>query len=147
MSLYDSGQTSAKELLISGAKGLAVGIILGAVLLFSFAAIAYGMTDPDSVTEPLGYAALYISAVAAGIAAARFSREMGAGAAVAGGAAGVMMLILLILMSFIPAEAPKEPLSPIITVLMYAAVPAAAALSGFILRKKQSRKPRHRRRR
>lgn len=132
---------------VCGAKGLAVGIITAAALLFIFTAIAYSSSDPDSLTAPLGYAALYLSAAAAGIAASRICGDNGAGSAIAGGMAGLMLLFTVIIISLIPADLQGEPLSPITSVLMGAAIPAAAALGGFILRKRKSRKIRHRHRR
>lgn len=147
MTGYNKETSPAASVLICGVKGLAVGVILAAVLLFLFTAVAYSATDPDSLTAPLGYVSLYLSAISAGIAAARFSRETGGMAALAGGAAGVMLLFAVILLSLIPAQAPEDVLSPMTSVLMYAAIPAASALGGFLLRKRKSRKIKHKRRR
>lgn len=140
MTSYSKDKRSPSELLICGVKGLAAGVIAAAALLFIFTAVAYGTEDPDSLTAPLGYAALYLSALIAGGAASRISRETGAGAALAGGSAGVMLLFLVIVMTLIPAEAPASAVSPLSAVFMYATVPAAAALGGLVVRHKR-RKP------
>lgn len=136
-----------RDFIIWGAKGLAVGVIVAAVLLFALSAVAYNMTDPGLAVEIMGYSSLFIAAAVSGVIAARVSGEVGGKAAAAGGIAGLMMLCLILMMSMIPAEAATKPLSVAITVLMYAAVPAVAAIGGFALRKKHSHRPRHKRKR
>ena len=74
MSSYNNEQASVKDFVINGAKGLAVGIIAGSVLLFGSAAIAISMSDPNSMTATFGYASLFLSAIIGGVAAARCSR-------------------------------------------------------------------------
>ena len=138
---------SVKDFLLWGLKGLAIGIIAAAVILFALSGVAYSMEDPGKFAEPFGYAALMVSAAISGIVAARVSGEKGAGAAISGGTAGIMMLVLLLILTIIPAEAAKEPLSTATTILMYAAVPIIAFVSGFLFRKKESRRHHRKRRR
>jgi len=135
------------EILISGAKGLAVGIISAAVLLFAFTAVAYGMEDPDSVISVFGYLALYLTAALAGISASRFSHRGDGLSALIGAVSGIMLLIVILLVSLTPSEAAADPLSPGTVALMYAGIPALSALSGFLGRKRKSRKPKYRRKR
>lgn len=146
MSAYTKEASPVSEIFIPALKGLAVAVIAAAVLLFGFTAVAYAMEDPDSFTAPLGYLAMYLSAAVAGGVASRLSGDTGGGAVLSAAAAGVMMLLVLILMSFLPAESAGE-VSPLVTVLMYAAVPAVAALAGLIFRQKRVRKIKHKRRR
>lgn len=137
---------SLSEVLIPAAKGFAVSIISAAILLFAFTAIANGMEDPDSVTAAFGYLALYLTAAASGIGAARFSRRMGGTSALIGGVSGIMLLLAVILVSLIPAKT-AESVSPAIRALMYAAIPAVSALMGFAAKKRKSHKSKYRRRR
>ncbi|MBE6708629.1 MAG: DUF3792 family protein [Ruminococcaceae bacterium] len=147
MSFEKNDHIPARDIVLSGIKGFLISIISGTMILFGFAAITMIADDPASFVSPLGYAALYITAAIGGIVAARVSGDMSVGAMLCGGASGILMLILLILMSFIPVEAAVNPLSPLTTAIMYAAVPVSAALSGFLFKRKPSRKARHRRRR
>lgn len=146
MSSKDSGITPG-TLLICSAKGLAVGIITAAVLLFALAGVAYSMADPNTIAEPLGYVSLFLSAVAAGITASRSSGNAGYISALFGGCAGMLMLILLLFMALLPAEAATQPLSAFTNFIMHAAIPVSAAIGGLLFRKKKTRKPLHRRRR
>ncbi len=145
MSAYTKETSPLSEILIPALKGLAVAVIAAAVFLFGFTAVAYAMEDPDSFTAPLGYLALYLSAAVAGGVSSRLSGDTGGGAVLSAATAGAMMLLVLVLMAFLPAESGN--MSPLITILMYAAIPAVAALTGLIFRQKRVRKIKHKRRR
>ncbi len=146
MSFEKKSHISMRDILISGIKGFILSIIVGTVLLFGFTAIAFSVNDPTSVTAPLGYAALYISVISGGIAAARFSGDTSADAAICGGVSGLMMFVLLLFMSFLPTYN-AESVSSLTSILMYGSIPVSATISGFIFKRKPSRKARHRRRR
>ena len=139
--------TEASKALVCGFGGIAIGTAVAAALLFAFTAIAYSTKDPSSLTAPLGYTALYLTAAVSGIAASRLSGESGAMSAISGAVSGAALLAILIVMSFIPAEAAKTPLAPVTTVLMYASLPVTSATAGFFLRRKYTKKRRRRRRR
>lgn len=147
MSSYTKESSALSEMIVPALKGFAVSVIAAAVLLFAFTAIAYKVQDPDSLTAPLGYAALYISAAVAGAVAARITGDTGTSAVLSAAVAGVMLLVLLILMAFLPAETQAGSVSPLVTVLMYAAVPAVAALGGLLFRRRPTRRMKHKRRR
>lgn len=51
--------------------GLGVSLIFAVVLWFVASAVAYANKDPDAVAGGLGFAAIYISSMAAGFAAVR----------------------------------------------------------------------------
>lgn len=147
MSYEKNENLTMREILISGTKGFLLSVILAAVLLFGFAAIACMSEDPSVMIAPLGYTALYITAIAGGISASRFSGDMSLGTAICGGTSGIILLLILIFMTLIPTEANPDPLSPLVTVIMYAAVPLTSAIFGYIFRKKPRTKVRHRRKR
>lgn len=147
MSSYTKESSPVSEMIVPALKGFVVSVIAAAVLLFGLTAIAYGMLDPDSLTAPLGYAALYVSAAVAGAVAARITGDTGTTAVLSAAVAGVMLLILLILMAFLPAETQANNISPLVTVLMYAAVPAVSALAGLMFRRRPTRRMKHKRRR
>ena len=147
MSSYTKEGSAVTDIVIPALKGLAVAVIVAAILLFALSAIAYGMDDPDSAAGILGYVALYVSSAVAGAVASRINGDTGGLAVAAGGASGAMLLGILLFMSFLPAETSAEHISPLITVLMYGAVPAAAALSGLIFKRKPHRRIKHKKRR
>ena len=147
MSSYTKEGSAVSDIVIPALKGLAVAVIAAAVLLFSMAAVAYGTDDPDSVAGILGYAVLYVSSAVAGAVASRINGDSGGLAVAAGGAAGAMLLAVILMMSLLPAETARESPSPLVTVIMHLAIPAAAALSGLIFRRKPHRRIKHKKRR
>lgn len=147
MSSYDNESVPVTEILLCAVKGFAISVIVAAVLLFGFCAIAYGTDDPDAMSAPLGYLALYLSAVCAGGASSKISGDFGVTAVLSAASAGVMLLMLIIMMSWLPVQTASSSPSPLTSVLMYAAVPAAAALAGLIFRRKRVRRTKHKRRR
>lgn len=131
---------------ISALKGTGICIIVAAALLFAFSGIAYSTEDPNALTEPLGYTALYISAFVAGAVGSRTSGRSDLGAVIAGGLSGIFLLLILVFMSVIPAEAPIKHLPVGTVVLMYGMIPLTSVVSGFLLRRRQKRSRRRRRR-
>ena len=144
MSSNPTDRSTALDKVLPAVKAFAVGIILSAVLLFAFTGIAFFSKDPDSLTALLGYGALYISSAVMGIVAARLSGEKGV---VSSALSGVMMLVLLILMSFLPMECTGSEVSPLVNMLMYAAVPGVTVVAGLLFGKRKPAKHRRRRRR
>ncbi len=136
---YSDKSSGFGEIFISAMKGFAISVVAAAVLLFAAAGIAINTTDPNSLTSPLGYTALYISAATAGAVSSKLSGYTGGTAVLSAAVSGVMMLVILLLMSFLPAETTVRPISPPVKMLMYAAVPAVSALSGLLFRRKQKR--------
>lgn len=147
MSEYNSEMPKTLSVIICGAKGLAIGVIAAAVLLFVFAGIAYGAEAPDTLLSPLGYTALFASSVITGAVAGVCSRSPALHSALHGAVGGVMLLLVILLLSFIPAEAPSHALSPIVKLLMYAGIPITAALGGAVFGKRKKKRARHRRHR
>jgi len=144
MSSITTDRSTALDKVLPAVKAFAIGIILSAVLLFAFTGIAFFSKDPDSLTGLLGYGALYISSAVMGTCAARMSGDKGI---VSSALSGVMMLTLLILMSFLPMECTGNAVSPIVNMLMYAAVPGASVLAGLLFGKRKPVKHRRHRRR
>ncbi len=60
---------------LSGLFGLAVSAGLGLVLILAAAAAAYANADPDALIGPLGLAAVALSSLCGGFAAARHGRR------------------------------------------------------------------------
>lgn len=147
MSSYTKEGSAVTDIVIPAMKGLAVGVIAAAVLLFALTAVAYGMEDPDTMAGILGYVTLYVSSAVAGAVASRMNGDTGGLAVAAGGAAGAMLLALILFMSFLPAETTAKPISTLVTVLMHVAIPAVAALSGFVFKRKPTRRIKHKKRR
>lgn len=148
MSEHNSEMPRALSLIICGAKGFAVGVIAAAVLLFVFAGIAYGADDPEALLAPLGFTALLASSAVAGAVAGASSHAPSPRSALYGAVGGVMLLLAVLLLSFIPAEAPKDALSPIVKLFIYGTIPLSAAACGAVFgKRRRKRRGGHRRRR
>lgn len=78
---------------LSGLFGLCVAAGLGIVLVLIMSVIAGANPDPDALTGPLGLAALAVSALAGGFAAARHGRRAGLLCGLFSGALTVLLVM------------------------------------------------------
>ncbi len=148
MSEHNSEMPRVLSLIICGTKGFAVGVIAAAVLLFVFTGIAYGVDDPEALLTPLGFTALLASSAVTGAVAGASSHTQSPRSALYGAVGGVMLLLAVLLLSFIPAEAPRDALSPAVKLLMYGAIPLLSAACGAVFgKRRRKRRGGHRRRR
>ena len=83
---------------LSCLKAQCVWFVAAVIILFAFCIVSYSTSDPDAVTHPLSLCALYLSAIAGGIAAVKFS-----GDGIASGAlSGLITAVIVFCMSCIP---------------------------------------------
>ena len=118
----------------------AVWLISALILLAASALIAASTEDPDAVIRPLALCALFLSAMAGGIAAVRFS---GDGAA-SGALSGLLTAALVFLLSTLPL--PEAGFGSVEELLLRLAV-IPAAVAGSVLGHRRNGRRRKRRRR
>ncbi len=123
-----------RSILISSIQAQAVWAISAILLLLIFCAIAYTTDDPDGITMPLSLCALYLSAIAGGIAAVRISGD----GIMSGLLSGVITAVIIYLLSFLPLPGSQieMPLS-----LLYTLLVIPASVVGSALGHKRADKP------
>ena len=119
-------------ILISCLRAQIVWLVVSSVLLLAFCAIAYGTKDPDSITRPLSLCALYIGALAAGIAAVRFSCD----GIVSGAISGIFTCALLFLFACLPL--PESGFDTSVSLVLSLAVIPVSILGSIIGHRRES---------
>ncbi|MBQ8551552.1 MAG: TIGR04086 family membrane protein [Clostridia bacterium] len=117
-------------------RGVLIGIGTAAVLTLILSAVALAQEDPDRFTGIFAYAALFIGALACGLASMKLDREHGMISPLIGGAGYVLVLWLVSL--FFRADAVNA-VSPLAMSLGYLGCIAAALAGGLIGRPKRVR--------
>ena len=107
-------------MLISGLKGMAVGILLTLVLSLIFSIVALGFGDPRKVSDLLSYITLAMSALGVGITAVRSDSEHRLTSALLG---GIMYVLLLFVISmFMSKEGAPSPMLRTVVWALYIGV-------------------------
>lgn len=134
------GEGSAFRTLLRGALwGLVTALATALVLLLVLTAIAYSSADPDVLVVPFAYAALLVSTLAGGIAAAKIS---GAAGLLSGTLTGLLLLIVLFVASLFVGSSETDAKFGV-TLAFYVGVILVCAAGGML----GSYKPKRRRRR
>lgn len=121
---------------------LPAALIIGMVLLFLSAVVAYAQADPSLLARPLATFSLYLSALFCGILCARTSDNPLVSSLISG--VGIVLVLRLIsLFSF--GIAPAAP-APLLSIGMHAGIIAASVL-GTVLGTKRPKKRNSSRRR
>ena len=81
----------------SSLSGVLSALVAGIVLIFIAAAVCYASSDPDTFTSPLSLAALYLSAIIAGLISVR---KNGGSALLCGILAGIFLTVFYVFISF-----------------------------------------------
>ena len=115
-------------LLMSALRAQAVVCIVGLLTLAVFCAIAYSLADPDSVIVPLSLAALYISGIAGGIAAVRFSGD----GILSGWLSGVLSALLLWGLSFLPFPAAEQAFPVLPAAVLFLCIPLSSLIGSVV---------------
>ena len=122
-------------------KGFLVAALTSVVLLFVFGWICGTQEDPEGLIGILGRAALYVSALAGGFAAARFNREKGLICGLSAG--GGLMLTVMLISLFLRGDSPMG----MLVWTMFLFIPLVAAVGGYIgIPQKKKRKKRNKKR-
>lgn len=139
-----SEDTSGFSGVLTGAlKGTGIGVAAAFALMFIVSAVAYMNKDPDVLTTPLAFAALYLSCIIAGAAAVRSN---GGGILPCGVLSGLFMLVLFMLISLFFPDSMSGGYSFGTSLGLRAAMVPASVAGGFIGLKRHSSKPRRHRR-
>ncbi len=123
--------------------GLGVSLAFAVVLWFVASAVAYANNDPDSVAGGLGFAAIYISSMAAGFAAVRVNRQS---ALLCGLLSGGLLALMMFFVSifFTPSYSSNYPF--ILSFGMRAAMVLFSVLGAFAGLHRTSRRKRGKKR-
>lgn len=139
----EGGDLGALSMLKSSFIGAACSIVVILVLALVFSAISYTRDDPDALLGVLSFAALYISALVAGIISAKRTKK----SAICCGALSGMMLVgilFLVSLSFNDSYSSGYPWGT--GMVIRASVVLLASLGGFIgIHKKNTRKRKRKR--
>ena len=115
----------SKELFKNSVKGFLISLGSGIVLILILGYICYTRHDPDALIAPLGLTALYLSALAGGIAAARFNKTDGL---LSGAVSGLCFMLFIILMALFMRDG--ESGVGLITWLLYLLTVIVSAVGG-----------------
>ncbi len=89
----NAGDFSVGAVLMSGFKGMIVGIISTLVLAAVFTGVSLAFGEPRRVADLLSYAALVLTALGVGISAVRFDREHRLTSALVGGCMYALLML------------------------------------------------------
>lgn len=115
-------------LLMSALRAQAVVCIVGLLTLAVFCAIAYSLADPDSVIVPLSLAALYISGIAGGVAAVRFSGD----GILSGWLSGVLSALFLWGLSLLPFPAAEQTFPVLPAAVLFLCIPLSSLIGSVV---------------
>ena len=121
-------------LFTSALRAQAVVCVAGLLSLTLFCAVAYSLADPDSVVVPLSLAALYISGIAGGIAAVRFSGD----GILSGWFSGVLSALLLWGLSLLPLPVAAQSLSILPATVLFLCIPLSSLIGAVIGKRRRN---------